>query len=292
MKFGAVVNGGVYATPEAVIEVATVAEGLGFESLWTTEHVLVPLSYETVYPYDASGKMPGDTFADSPDPLVWLSFAAAHTRTIKLGTSVLVLPQRNPFILAKQVATLDKLSGGRVMLGIGIGWLEEEFQALGVPFRSRGSRTDDYIKVMRSLWQGEATSYKSQFVDVTDVVSLPRPVNGAVPIIVGGHSEAAARRAGRFGDGFFPLSGTVEEIERLITLMRQTAVESGRDAEAIEVTTAGFALIGPEPEQALEALATAGVNRVIAFALSPTVDGIAEELGGVATRFLANFGGS
>ena len=129
-----------------------------------------------------------------PDPLIWLAFVAAATTELRLGTGIVILPQRNPVILAKELATLDSLSGGRVEFGIGVGWLKEEFEALGVPWARRGARTDEYIEAMRALWDGDHAAYEGEFVSFDDVSSNPKPAQGRVPIHIGGHSRAAAER--------------------------------------------------------------------------------------------------
>ena len=163
MKFGVMfANTGFGSSPDGAVAVAQAAEAGGFETLWTVEHVVVPSGYESAYPYDPSGKMAGGAEAfDLPDPLIWLTWAAAHTERIRLGTGVLVLPQRNPVVTAKELATLDHLSGGRVTLGVGAGWLAEEFAALGVPFDERGARLDEYIDVLRELWAPSDDAEKS-----------------------------------------------------------------------------------------------------------------------------------
>jgi probable F420-dependent oxidoreductase len=168
MEFGIIfANTGPFATGEGARAIATGAEAAGFDTLWTVEHVLVPADYESTYPYDPSGRMPGGDRVDIPDPLVWLSYVAAATSTIKLGTGILIVPQRHPAITAKEVATLDKLSGGRMLLGVGAGWLEEEFDALGVPFAGRGRRLDSYIAAMRALWAEEQATVDDEFVSFT-----------------------------------------------------------------------------------------------------------------------------
>ena len=198
-------NTGRYVDPAAAVELLQASEEAGFESAWTVEHTVVPAGYESAYPYSPSGKMAdGRDDIPLPDPLVWLAWAAAATKRIKLGTAILILPQLNPVTVAKQAATIDRLSGGRLLLGVGIGWLREEFAALGAPFDDRAARMDEYIAVMRELWRSEPASFHGEFVRFDRVYCSPRPAAGAVPIIVGGHSRAAARRAGRLGDGFFP----------------------------------------------------------------------------------------
>ncbi len=249
-------NTGRYANPADAVELLQAAEEAGFESAWTVEHTVVPEGYESAYPYSPDGKMAGGrTDIPLPDPLIWLTFAAAATSTIKLGTAILILPQHNPVIVAKQVATLDHLSSGRALLGVGVGWLREEFEALGVPFEDRGARMDEYIAVMRELWTAERPSFRGAFVRFDGAHCRPRPVNGTVPIIVGGHSKAAARRAGRLGDGFFPARGAPAA---LFDLARRTAEEAGRDPAAVELSASL-----PEDLQELPKLAAAGVGRIL-----------------------------
>jgi probable F420-dependent oxidoreductase len=263
MKFGIVfANTGPFSDGPNAAAMAEAAEAAGFESLWTVEHVVVPSGYQSQYPYDPSGKMPGGEEFAIPDPLVWLSFVAGATSTIRLATGILIVPQRNPVVLAKEIATLDHLSGGRMELGIGVGWLEEEFDAIGVPFSERGRRTDDHIAAMRALWSQEKATHHSEFTDFEDCISLPHPVNGTVPVHVGGHTEIAARRAGRLGDGFFPGKGSPEQLSALFDTVRSTAKEHGRDPSAIELT-AGGATTGGGAVDAIKALADIGVDRVV-----------------------------
>lgn len=259
MKFGLLYANTVAPGRDDAIGLATAAEAAGFESLWTVEHVVVPAGYDSRYPYSRSGKMAGgaEDF-DSPDPLIWLAAVAAVTSTIRLATGILILPQRNPLILAKEVASLDVLSGGRVTLGVGVGWLEEEFRALGVPFADRGRRTDEYIAVLRALWSADVASYHGEFVDFEAVYSRPRPLQRTVPIVIGGHSTRAARRAGRLGDGFFPASAATDELPGLVVAARRAAEEAGRDPANLEIS------MGARPtREAVEALAEAGVDRVV-----------------------------
>lgn len=264
MKFGLMfANTGPFTTAEGVVQLAEVAESAGFESIWTVEHVIWPSSYDSAYPYSDDGKMPGKASTPLPDPLIWLAFAAAHTSTVRLATGIVILPQRNPLVLAKEVATLDTLCGGRLDLGIGVGWLEEEFEALGIPFADRGPMTDDYVAAMRALWASDDASHDGPFASFADVSSNPKPAQGSVPIVVGGHSKAAARRAGRLGDGFFPGKGSPEELAELFDVVRQTAADAGRDAAAIELTAGHPGLFGADPVGAAEELAELGVTRSI-----------------------------
>ena len=182
------------------------------------------------------------------------------TTTLRLATGILILPQRNPLVLAKEVATLDALSGGRVELGVGVGWLEEEFDALGIPFSERGTRTDESIEVLRALWDGDHADYRGTHFSFSGVSSNPKPANGRVPIHIGGHSPVAARRAGRLGDGFFPGRGGLGE---LVDIVRQTAADAGRNPEGIEVTSGSVDILGDDPRGAVEELAAQGVDRVV-----------------------------
>ena len=264
MDFGIIfANTGPFTEPQAAAAFARGAEEVGFESLWTVEHVVVPSGYESTYPYDPSGKMPGNDDAPIPDPLIWLSYLAGVTSTINLATGILIVPQRNPVILAKELASLDALSGGRVRLGIGVGWLEEEFDAIGVSFADRGRRTDDSIGAMRALWGEDEASYEGEFTSFSNCVMSPRPAAGAIPVIVGGHTEAAARRAGRLGDGFFPGKGSHARLRELYELAQRTAVECGRDPDALEFTSGGYGVFGDSALDEVKALADIGVTRVV-----------------------------
>ena len=280
MQFGiSGANVGPFASAEGARVMATAAEAAGFDSIWTFEHVVAPAGYESTYPYSSSGKAPGLEQVDLPDPLVWLSWAGAHTTTLRLGTGILILPQRNPLVLAKELATLHAMSGGRVRLGIGAGWLQEEFDAIGVPFARRGARTDEYVAAMRALWAGDgAASFHGEFVDFEDCISLPTPPGGTVPITVGGHSEVAAKRAGRLGDGYFPaidadtvasggVGAAMDRLEALVTLARRTAEDHDRDPDALEVTVNWSRVPNPEMADRLRAL---GAHRLVVFA--PTGD--------------------
>ncbi len=272
MKFGLrYCNAGRYTDAAPAVELVQAAETAGFDSVWTVEHTVVPHGYQSQYPYAAGGKLPGgDGDFVLPDPLIWMAYVAAATKTIKLGTGVLILSQHNPVITAKQVATLDQMSGGRVLLGVGVGWLKEEFDVIGAPFHERGKRCDEYIEVMRAFWQQDRPTFEGKFFRFKDAYMRPKPARGTVPIIIGGHSEAAAKRAGRLGDGFFPARGASRE---LIALVRRTAEQHGRDPAAIEITTSL-----PDDLEDLKALAEIGIDRVLVpatgnFGLARRVDG-------------------
>jgi len=236
MKFGLMfANVGPFGQPEGLVHLAQTAESVGFESLWTVEHVVVPKGYQSQYPYSRDGRMPGSDESPIPDPFVWLAYAAAVTSKIRLATGIIILPQRHPFYVAKEVATLDVLSRGRMILGIGIGWLAEEFKAVGVPFESRVERTEESIEALRTLWSPGARDHKGAHYAWGPVESNPKPVQPRLPIVVGGHTKSAARRAARLGDGFFPArSDTLAEC--MVELEKECA-RVGRKPSEIEVTT-------------------------------------------------------
>lgn len=257
MKFGLrYCNTGPYVDPAKAIELVQAGEEAGFESAWTVEHTVVPGGYTSAYPYSADGKMAGGNNAiPLPDPLIWMTYVASQTTTIKLASGIIILPQHNPVILAKQIATLDHLSNGRMIFGIGVGWLKEEFDAIGVPFEQRGKRTDEYVAAMRCLWSEDKPSFKGDYVSFNEAYCRPQPVQKNIPVIVGGHSKAAARRAGRLGDGYFPAREAPQE---MINLARQSAVEHNRDPEALEITVSM-----PDDPAVLENYAALGVDRVL-----------------------------
>ncbi len=237
MKLGVMfANVGPFGTPELLTHLARTAEEVGFESLWTVEHVVVPKGYGSQYPYSKDGRMPGPEESPIPDPFVWLAYAAAVTRRIRLGTGVLILPQRHPCYVAKEVATLDQLSGGRVELGVGIGWLEEEFLSLGIPFRERVGRTEEAIAALRSLWSDGPSEFHGTHFDWNPVESNPKPLQRpGVPVHVGGHVKGAARRAARLGDGFFPARADL--LPELLTTLREECERIGRDPDEIEISS-------------------------------------------------------
>jgi probable F420-dependent oxidoreductase len=264
VQFGiAFANIGPFIGPEAACGLATAAERTGFESIWTVDHVVVPAGYRSTYPYDPSGRLPSGEDAPFPDPLIWLAYVARATTTIRLATGILILPERNPVVLAKELATLDLLSGGRVTLGVGLGWMKEEFEALGIPFERRGTRTEEAIEAMRALWTQERASYRGTTTGFHDVYLRPQPAAGSIPIHVGGHSEIAARRAGRIGDGFFPFGVGHPELAVLVGQMRQAAEDAGRDPATLEVTVSSYATAGEAALEEAATLAALGATRVV-----------------------------
>ena len=216
---------------------ADILEAEGVESVWAVEHVVVAASYEPNYPYSADGRMPSAPGAvPMPDPLEVLSHLAATTERLRLGTCVVVAPLHSPAVLAKRVATLDLLSAGRFLLGLGIGWQPEEYAAVGVPFEGRGERLEECVGAMRALWADDPATYEGRTVSFRDVHLTLRPIGGEVPIILGGNSGPAIRRAGRIADGWFPYTVGPDELARGADLLRQSAEAAGRSGDDIEIS--------------------------------------------------------
>ena len=262
MKFALHFGNNSFPDGAGAARVAKLAEAAGFDTLFAIDHVVIPKDYATPYPYSPTGKLPGDDSSPYPDPLIWMAYVAAVTTRLRLMTGVIILPQRNPLVLAKQVATLDAMSGGRIELGIGVGWLREEFEAIGVPFERRGKRADEYVAAMRALWAGgRCRAMPASSSISTGINCNPKPVRGSVPIIVGGSTEVAAKRAGRLGDGFFPSIGSQTDILPLFDVVRRAATAAGRDPAAIEFLTGcpdALPQSGKDPRAAVEARRAAG----------------------------------
>ncbi len=286
MKFGLAFASSIAIDHQASMEICRRAEAAGFESLWGGEHVILPSKIESSYPYTADGKIPALPDTPIPDPLIWLAFAAAAAPTMRLGTCILIVPQRNPLILAKELATLDQLSGGKVELGLGVGWLEEEFDALGVPWARRGARNDEYIEAMRTLWSGPEVEFHGEFVDFPKVTCSPRPIQPTIPILVGGDSDVAIRRAARLADGYFPGEGDVDRLASLIARVRQAAEDHGRDPDEIEIN-AMFSTQMMDPVAGVEKLTELGVGRIMVPAFFFAGDGGLDRMDEFAGRAIA-----
>lgn len=267
------VAAGVTADPVWMAAFARHLEYCGYESIVAVEHTVLMTRYDSVYPYDPSGRVELAADCPVPDPLDLLAFLAGQTTTLGLATGVLVLPNHHPVVLAKRAATVDALSGGRLRLCVGVGWLREEVQACGADFDSRGRRADEQIAVLRGLWDGDAdgVSHHGEFFDFDHAMSYPKPV-GRVPIHIGGHSRAAARRAGRVGDGLQPLGVAGEGLADLVSVMRSAAEESGRDPESLELSL-GHLVTKIDAERAGR-LADAGADRLVLA--MPPVTGVGE----------------
>lgn len=225
---------GAKVSPENITTVARLAEELGYYSVWGPDHVVLPEKMESFYPYD-NNQWPYPTEVKILDPLLALTWAAAVAPSVKLGTSVLIGPLRNPVLLAKQVSSLDFLSGGRVILGLGVGWMKEEFDIIGESFSDRGKRTDEMVELMRQFWIGETVDYQGEFYQVSDCEMHPRSIQQPVPILWGGYSEAALKHVARMGNGWTPTKSTFEDLAAGIQKIKEYCHEYGRDPDSIMV---------------------------------------------------------
>lgn len=229
-------SAGAKVTPENMVSVARWAEELGFHSLWVSDHVVLPEKVGSPYPYDwENHRWPNPANTPWLDPLLALGWAGAVAPSLKLGTSVMVVPLRHPMLLAKQLASLDFLSGGRVILGAGAGWMEEEFDLIGVPFARRGSRTVEMVELMRAFWRGEMVNFQGEFYQAANCQMYPRPVQATIPVVWGGHSEAALKRVAQVGDGWHPTLITMEQLTTGVQKLRQFCAEVGRDPASVLV---------------------------------------------------------
>jgi len=290
MQFGIIppVRLGVTADPVWMTSFAQHAEACGFESVVLVEHAVVISGYESTYPYASSGKMPLPDDCRIPDPLDLMAYLAAVTERITLATGVLVVPNHQAVVLAKRIATVDVLSGGRVRMCVGVGWMDEELAATGADPRTRGRRTDETIAALRVLWADAGPAgadFDGEFVSFHHAHSFPKPVRpGGVPLHIGGHSEAAARRAGRLGDGFQPLGLAGDVLVTRLAQMREAAEAAGRDAAAIELSLSGYLPTLTEDEVATAE--AAGATRLVAStSMSGDLSEIHDELSAFAERF-------
>ena len=244
--FGVALPGrGPLAKPDLILKIAERADILRFSSIFVTDHVVLPVSAaKSIYPYSPTGQFPGGMDQDYLEPLTLMSHLARETRRVRLGTSVLVIPYRNPVVTAKMLATIDVLSGGRVILGAGVGWLQEEFDALAAPaFAERGRVTNEYLQIMRACWTKAPASFHGRYYSMREVYALPRPRQaGGIPIWIGGHTDSAVRRAGELGDGWHPIGlrppARLEPTEyaQKVRALHAHARAAGRDPASIALT--------------------------------------------------------
>lgn len=238
MKIGIVTPAGPHTAPEFLAEVGSIAESRGFHSLWVPEHVLFFQEHASRYPYSEDGRIPGNPIG-AMEPFVALTWIAAHTKTLRLGTGICLVPQRSPVYTAKQVADLDFLSGGRVDFGVGVGWLREEFEALGVPFSDRGKRTDECIAVMKTLWCDEVSSFSGKYYQLPDCLQNPKPVQAPhPPIHIGGESEGALRRVAHLGQGWYGFQFMPDELAERLDRLDILLEQAGRSRKDIQVSVA------------------------------------------------------
>jgi len=234
---------GDMASPENLRTLAQRAESLGFDSVWVSDHIILPRKVDSFYPYAADGVATFQPDEDYYEPLAALNFLAGCTQKIRLGTHVLILPYRNPVVTAKMLSTLDVLSGGRVILGAGVGWMEEEFQALGLDtYAQRGAVTDEYIQLFKELWTKDEPEFQGEHYQLSGMGFMPKPVQKPhPPIWIGGHTNPAIRRAAEYGDGWMPIGLRPpailepEELAEKIARLRRLTVRAGRPEDAVSL---------------------------------------------------------
>ena len=254
------------ARPEVIRAVAMAAEAAGFATLWAGEHVVLVDEPRSRYPYSDDGSIAVPASADWLDPLLALSFAAAVTTTIGLATGVLLLPEHNPVVAAKQAATLDVLSGGRLTLGVGIGWSAEEFAALGIPFAGRGRRTAEYVAAIRMLWADDVASFSGEFTRFESVRVNPKPLRGRrIPVVVGGNSDGALARVAAFGDGWYGFNLAAAAVAERVAALAGQCKRRDRNLRDLSVAVA---LADGSPGM-LPELAGIGVTELVVVAAPP-----------------------
>lgn len=280
LKLGCQMAFNEHTSPEYIAAAAAMVEKLGYDSFWVPEHVLFFPAYESKYPYSEDGRIQGDP-RSLLDPLTALTYVAANTSKIRLGTGICLVPQRNPVYTAKQVADLDYLSGGRVDFGIGIGWLKEEFNALGVPWTDRAGRTEECIGVMKTLWCDELSSYQGKYFSFEAAYQNPKPVQRPhPPLIFGGESRAALRRVATLGQGWFTFNVTPESLAQGIDILQPLLEEQGRTISDISISvTPDRKHINQESLKRFEEL---GAEQIILPLFANNTD----KLEGKATRYL------
>lgn len=262
MKFGAALIG---ISPRFYAEIARIAEAVGFESIWIPEHLVFPANMPPQYPYSDSGLPPVSAQTPLYDPWAVLGYLACATTTLRLATNVFIAPLRHPLMIARSLATVDRLSGGRVTLGAGVGWLSTEFDAVGVPFRERGARMDEIVPLLRRLWTEPQIEHHGRFYDFDPVCFEPKPIQsrtGGIPIELGGSSPKALERAGRLGDGWIEIgASTYDDLARKLDVIHRARSDAGREHLNFEVTSGTWLIEGAS---AVERAAVLGVTRIIA----------------------------
>jgi probable F420-dependent oxidoreductase len=269
--------GSANATPELVRAVGREAEDRGFESIWVAEHVVLFDEYDSAYPYDPSGRFPAGGDAGMVEPFTALTYLAALTERIRLGTGICLVPQRNPVYTAKAVTDLDALSGGRVDFGVGVGWLREEFEALGMPFDRRGQRADEYLAAMRSLWCDEVSEYHGELYDLRPCRMYPKPVQRPhPPVHVGGESDAALRRVARLGQGWFTFGRLPEDLPPALERLDAALAAEGRTRADITLSVSPY--LHPVTPESVGRYAELGVDRLVVMCLAFNLDMLRTQL--------------
>ena len=259
-----------FSTPEWLHALGEGAEARGYSSIWVPEHVVLFDEYSSSYPYAADGKIPAPPGSGMLEPFTTLSFLAACTATVRLATGICLLAQRNPVYSAKEVATVDWLSNGRVDFGIGVGWLEEEYDVVNVPFARRGRRTDEYLEVLKTLWTTDPSSYEGEFYTMPACSMHPKPVQQPhPPLVFGGESDAALRRVARHGQGWYTFNRLPDQVGEGMTRLEKALAAEGRSRSEVKVTACPY--FNPFTPEMIDQYADAGVDEVTAlfFAMTP-----------------------
>ena len=269
-----------FSTPELLALIGAEAQERGFATLWVGEHVVLFEEYASAYPYADDGKIPAPPGTGLLEPLNTLTFLAAHTSTIRLGTAMVLLPQRNPVYTAKEVSTLDWLSNGRVDFGIGVGWLEEEFRAVDVSWPRRGARTDEYLEVLQTLWTDDTSQFDGEFYSLESCQMFPKPVQSPLPIHIGGESDAALRRVARAGHGWHTFNRgpdvLAEPLARLETLL------DDQDRTRADITVTVCPYFQPLDADIAARYADAGADAVSALLIPIDADSVRTQLDDLA----------
>jgi probable F420-dependent oxidoreductase len=277
--------GGATAEAGYVARIAAGLEDRGFHSVWAVDHILLPTTIRSRYPYREDGAFPVDPKLQGIEPFALLAFIAANTSRLRLGTGVVVLPQRHPALVAKQASDCDVLSGGRFDFGIGVGWLAEEFAALGESFERRGARCDDYIRMMKTLWEHDISSYEGEFVSLPASRQYPKPVQKPhPPLYFGGESGPALRRVARFGH-WFGLDVTPEQLPEKLISLQQHCDRAGRDIADVKVALCPYA--NPCDRDTLRRYEDQGVDQIIMAAFVPGQDAMERAIDEIAESLIA-----
>lgn len=282
--FAALVN--PFATPEYVRMLGPAAEERGFHSIWVGEHVVLFDEYASSYPYAGDGRIHAPSESGLIEPFSALSFLAATTRAIRLGTGICLVPQRNPVYTAKEVSSLDYLSGGRFDFGVGVGWLAEEFAALQVPFEERGARCRDYLRLMQRCWVDPVSTHESRFYSLPASRMYPKPVQQPhPPIHFGGESDAALKRVADLGQGWFGYNIGPEDTAQRLVLLDRLLAEKGRSRRDVQVSISPYLM--PTDFDLVQRYAEAGVDQVIVLVMGYDCDSLLARLDEIATGIVA-----
>jgi probable F420-dependent oxidoreductase len=299
MELGIWSGNNTIATGEYLVDVAQAADRLGFDSIWVSDHVVWPENYDSPYPYDPGGKYPADVnqaFCEALTSMTWIS---AHTTRIKVGSLVIVIPQREPWLLGKQLATLDHFNGGRTILGAGMGWLREEFDTLSAPFDDRYARGSEMVSLWRTMWSQNPAAFQGRFWSAPPVGVLPHPARKSIPIWMGGHGPAALRRAGQLADGWIPFGLDPQQLREAWRTVKEHAEKAGRDPASLTCALwaplwladpqgAPYAPLHAEAEQLIDRLgqyAEAGLSHLAMFNLAPP-EAMVDQLEEIAAQLL------